>query len=189
MAKSQSEIIRNGTTTLQKLILNTPNELFILSIIAQDGTVFTPAFILDATKKNPINFTPNSPPKLKEAYAIFFRLIERGMVKQGFNKKNEYRTIITFRGHIYRITGHYTFGIWTFVLGILIGWALQGINCNQSNSKSNSSTPISKKADSIPIPGLDKKASSLSDTSKVRTDTTRIDTASSKILVKPAQLK
>lgn len=179
MALSQSEILRNSTTTLQKLILHTPDDLFILSIIAHDGTVFTPSFLFDAYKINPVYFTYNGPPKLKEAYSIFFRLVERGMVEQRvtkkwFKKKSEFRTIITLRGHIYRITAHYLFGLWTFIIGVLLGVGMPDLNCKSNNTESNKQTQESRSQ--IPPASTDSSAYEKTyppfDSSKGRIDTT-----------------
>lgn len=189
MPHSQSEIIINSTTTLQKLIIHVPDDLFILYIIARDGTVFTPAFIHEAIKINPINFTEHGPANLKAAYTIFYRLIERKMVKQGFTRKNKFRTLITLRGRIYRISGHYTFGIWTFLLGIVIGFGSQQINCNQGNRKVNSPIPTSIEVNSRPMQDTvyQKSYPIPSDSLKDRTDTTKKDTASAKPPLKPKQ--
>ena len=104
------------------------------------------------------------------------------MVKQGFVKKKGFRTLITFRGKIYRITKHYTFGLWTFILGLVIGLFSPEINFKKNNNNAVSPTLLPKEVDSLSMhdSGHQKTYQILSDPYKDHTDTTKRDTASAK---------
>ena len=132
-----------GLTSLQQLILNEPDQRFILWIIANDDKAFSSYFLVELGKQHQL-LQPNAAPNLAKAMVIFQNLLKKGMV----DTSNPLKTTITWRGQFYRFQTHPYFqsyigigGTIIGIAGILFATGLLKFQCNRVTSNQSSNQP------------------------------------------------
>ena len=130
-------------TSLQRVIINEPNQRFILWVIARDSHAFAIHFYAELTKQ-PDLMIPGKVPNLAKALTIFQNLMTKKMV---YIKLAE--TKITWRGQFYRFYTHPAFPLFAIIFSAIVAFSVSGIKCkNEPKMVKTLSTPPTKSINS-----------------------------------------
>ncbi len=124
-----------GLSSLDEVILNEPDQRFILSVILKDKTAFSALFIQQILNKQEL-LQPHNAPNLGKALMIYRNLVEKRMVYSTHPFENK----ISWKGKLYLIYTHPSLTFWGIILGIIItvwiGMCTNNVSKKESNQQS-----------------------------------------------------